>query len=405
MQPHLRLPSFFRRRRWARSALLLAGLLPAVFLLVLPASPTLADHAPIYQRPWSPEQGMNVFVFGRPATTKRDLYKVKELGFPWVKVLFRWTDIEHDYKGAYDWTEADRVVRAVSEAKLKLIARLDFQPWWARADQARNGPPDNYQDLADFVYAFVSRYARGTEVGRVHAIQLWNEPNLSREWGDQPITRESAAEYVRLLATVYPVAKRAGNGVEVVTGGLAFTGAEDPACCQPDAQYLQWMFDAGLRGNYDVLGVNANFRCPCINAEPGTVPGFDHPALYFRRIEQLRQIMIANGDGDKQIWATEFGWSSGEGNPSDAWQAEQVKGEMIVQGIHYARKYWRPWIGVMAVWTMADPSWNLEDDLPWDDEEASWAITNPDGSHRPAYERILHAWKTGELPWKSNGRP
>jgi len=37
----------------------------------------------------------------------------------------------------------------------KIIARLDFQPTWARADGAMNGPPDNYQDYADFVSAFV----------------------------------------------------------------------------------------------------------------------------------------------------------------------------------------------------------------------------------------------------------
>jgi polysaccharide biosynthesis protein PslG len=346
---------------------------------------------------------MNVFVFNNPETTRRDFYKVKQIGFPWVKVLFRWADIENDYKGAYDWAEADRVVRTAAEFKLKVIARLDFQPWWARADQARNGPPDDYQDFADFVYAFISRYARGSTIGRVHAVQIWNEPNLSREWGDQPITRESAAEYVRLLSTVYPVAKRAGQGVWFATGGLAFTGVDDPACCQPDDQYLQWMFDAGLSGNYDVLGVNANFQCPCVEARPGSVPGYDHPAFYFRRIEQLRDVMIANGDGDKQIWATEFGWSS---DPQlDPQQAEELKGEQIVQAIHFARQKWRPWIGVMAVWTMADPSWDLQDDQPYDDEHASWAITNPNGSNRPGYYRLLHAWQTGELPWKSNGRP
>jgi polysaccharide biosynthesis protein PslG len=318
-------------------------------------------------------------------------------------VLFRWTDIEHAYKGAFDWTEADRVVSTAAEYKLKVIARLDFQPWWARADGARNGPPDDYQDFADFVYAFISRYARGSSIGRVHAVQIWNEPNLSREWGDQPITRESAAEYVRLLSTVYPVAKQAGQGVWFISGGLAFTGVEDPACCQPDDQYLQWMFEAGLNGNYDALGVNANFHCPCVEAAPGTVPGYEHSAFYFRRIEQLRDIMVANGDGDKQIWATEFGWSDRLG--LEAQHAEELKGEQIVQAIHLARKKWRPWIGVMAVWTMADPGWDLADDLPWDDEQASWAITNPDGSNRPGYYRLLQAWKSGELPWKSNGRP
>ncbi len=72
-----------------------------LLLMALPGSvsPGLADQH-IYQRPWSPEHGMNVFVFGHPTTTRRDLVKVTAIGFPWVKILFRWTDIEQAYKGA-----------------------------------------------------------------------------------------------------------------------------------------------------------------------------------------------------------------------------------------------------------------------------------------------------------------
>ena len=56
---------------------------------------------------------------------------------------------------------------------------------WARKDHAHNGPPDNYQDYWDFVSAFVTRYRTGSAIGRVHAIEVWNEANLDREWGNQ----------------------------------------------------------------------------------------------------------------------------------------------------------------------------------------------------------------------------
>ena len=49
-----------------------------------------------------------------------------------------------------------------------------------------NGPPDNLSDFGDFVYALVSRYKTGSPQGRVHAIEIWNEPNLAREWGNKP---------------------------------------------------------------------------------------------------------------------------------------------------------------------------------------------------------------------------
>ncbi|MBI4491483.1 MAG: hypothetical protein HY690_01665, partial [Chloroflexi bacterium] len=129
----------------------------------------------------SPEYGLSVFLWGHPETTARDLGRVADLGFGWQKTLFQWREIEGAGKGRFDWRESDRVIRASSAAGVKVLARLDFQPGWARADGAHNGPPDNYQDFADFVSALVSRYKQGSPIGRLHAIEIWNEVNLARE--------------------------------------------------------------------------------------------------------------------------------------------------------------------------------------------------------------------------------
>jgi hypothetical protein len=383
----------------------LRWLLPVALLLLFASliQPP-AQAAPAKARPGlpvgSPEYGLSAFVFDQPVTTGRDLGMISELGFGWVKSLFRWDDIEHDYKGAFDWTEADRVVRAAAAADLKLIARIDFQPWWTRPDTVRNGPPLDPQDYADFVYAFVSRYDRSSQIGRVQAIQVWNEPNTTREWGGQAITRDSAADYVRLLGLAYQAAKAADPSVVVISAGLALTGHSDPSCCAPDDEYLGWMFEAGLSGNYDALGVNANVQCPCVDAQPGSVAGFEHPSFYFRRIEQLHEMMVAWGDVERQVWLTEFGWTTNQRDPSFAWYAttEERKGGLIVEAFSYARAHWSPWIGVMALWTLADPAWSLEDANVWDDEQYFWAITNPDGSRRPAFNRLLRARKNRELP-------
>src|SRR5919202_4766436 len=126
----------------------------------------------------SPEYGMSMFLWGHPDSTSRDLSLATGAGFGWQKTLFQWREIEGDCKGCFNWTEADRVVKATNQAGLKLIARLDFEPMWARKDGAHNGPPDNYQDYADFVSALVSRYKTGSPYGQVHAIEVWNEPNI-----------------------------------------------------------------------------------------------------------------------------------------------------------------------------------------------------------------------------------
>ena len=40
----------------------------------------------------------------------------------------------------------------------------------------------------------VNRYRTGSTLGRLHAIEVWNEPNLHKEWGNQPVNRHQAAE-------------------------------------------------------------------------------------------------------------------------------------------------------------------------------------------------------------------
>ena len=346
----------------------------------------------------SPEYGMSVFVYGNKATTKRDLGKLEGLGFGWQKSLFRWRDIETDGKGIYQWEEADRVVKASADANLKIIARVDFQPTWARADGAHNGAPDNYQDLADFLYVFADRYKEGSPYGTVQAIEVWNEVNLQREWGN-PVSQQSAGDYVRMLGMTYNAAKAANSNVTIITAGLSPTGWNDDTA-RPDDEFLQWLFDAGMKGgvNYDMLGAHGNTQCPSVDANFGACPvGADrmpHASFYFRRVEQLRDIQVANGDAAHQIWLLEFGWTSDTVNPNYSWFAttETNKADLIIQAFKYAKNTWTPWIGVMTLWTLYDPNWSLTD------EQGYWAITNKDGSARPAYTRLQQARANNELP-------
>ncbi len=359
------------------------------------APPPAAAAAPVTATPVtvsSPDYGMSVFVWGHPDTTGRDLKLVDNLGFRWQKTLFQWRSIEGACKGCFDWSEADRVVKASAAAGLNIIARLDFQPDWARKDGAQNGPPDNYQDYADFVKAFVARYSAASTVGRVAAIEVWNEVNLDREWGGAAINKQQAADYVRLLSIAYAAAKAADPSVTVITAGLSPTGVTDGHSAD-DVQYLQWLYDAGMKGHYDVLGAHGNTQAPVVDATPGSLPSFGHPSFYFRRIEQLRDVMVKNGDSDKRVWLLEFGWTSDTVHPNYSWFAisEDKKAANIVDALQYASQHWRPWIGVMTLWTLPDPTWTT------DREEYWWAITNADGTPRQAYTALLQARHAGTL--------
>jgi hypothetical protein len=339
------------------------------------------------------DYGVHMFIAQHPDTTERDLRLATDAGFHWQKSLFPWRDIEGAAKGTFDWTDSDRVVRSSARAGLNIIARLDFEPAWARKDQAHNGPPDNYQDYWDFVSAFVARYRGGSQIGRVQAIEVWNEPNLDREWGNQPINPAAAANYVRLLGGAYQAAHEADPNIVVLTAGLSPSGVTDGHSAD-DVEYLGWMYTSGLQGKFDVLAAHANTQAPDVAAPFGSLKNFPHPSFYFRRVEQLRQVMVDRGDAARQVWLTEWGWTSDTVHPQYAWFAvsEQKKAANIVEAFQFARANWVPWMGVMAVWTMSDPSWGP------DREEYWWAITNPDGTPRPAYSRIREARQNGVLP-------
>lgn len=358
---------------------------------VSPAASAVPSPSAVPLQRTTLEYGISTFVWGNPSTTARDLTRATDAGFGWQKSLFQWRLIE-PRKGQFDWREADRVVQASNRAGLKILARLDFQPDWARKQPANNGAPDDPKDFADYVSALVARYAPGSPNGEIQAIQVWNEPNLQREWGS-PINRDTAAGYVRLLRAGYDAAKKANPKIVVVTAGLSPTGWDDDTA-RPDDVFLKWLLEAGIKGSYDALGLHANAQAPDPTAAPGSMPGFTAPSFYYRRVEQLRQIQEAAGEGDKPVWILEFGWTSDTVHPDYAWYAvsEEQKAQNIVTAYRWALQRWQPWIGPMFLWTLPDPQWQA------DREEAWWAITNPDGTPRPAYDRIKQARTSGELP-------
>jgi len=330
----------------------------------------------------SPDYGVQAFLWWRPEVASRDLGLVKDMGFRWVKQVFAWADIEGAQKGHYNWTQADQVVRMTEEAGLKLIARLDRSPGWTGAG-APNGPPQQYEDFGDFCYAMASRYK-----GRIQAYQIWNEPNLAREWGGQP---PNPQEYTRLLRIAYTRIKEADPEAVVISAGLTPTGTSS-AEVMPDTTYLEQMYQAGFQNYCDMLGAHAaGYKAPP-EISPDEAAAKDGPYggerfFCFRRVEDLRAIMERYGDGERRMAILEFGWTSDPIHPAYSWHAvtEQQKADYMVRAFRYAEQHWQPWIAVMTLIYIADSDWTEEREEYW------WAITYPgypDANVRPAYQAL-----------------
>lgn len=351
---------------------------------------------PISTRLNSPEYGVNLHLWWDPwAAVRRDWPLVKDAGFTWVKQRLAWQDVEGAGPGHYTWEGADQIVDDAERAGVSLVFRIDYPPSWALLPAAEGALPVDVTKLGDFCHALAARYQ-----GRVRGYQVWNEPNLAREWnGNAP----DPAGYVTLLRACYVGIKTAYPEALVISAGLSPTGSGLPDAL-PDETYLTGMYEAGAAPYFDLLGLNA----PGYKAPPELAPevvadaenGYGgHSFFCFRHVEEMRAIMESHGDAGKQVAILEFGWHTANdpNHPDYAWFAvtPEQQGDYLVQAFQYAQEHWSPWIGPMFVWNIPDPHWTPENEEFW------WGIADPfwwgmEGDYkqwegagaRPAYEAL-----------------
>ncbi|MBU0703275.1 MAG: beta-galactosidase [Chloroflexi bacterium] len=343
-----RISTLLRRIRLAH--LLLLAL--AIFILwaVRPA-PTLILLGPPQQvATTNPLVGVHTRLTDEVEEWKiqRTLQMVRQMGAPWIVEYFPWPYIEIE-EGKFNWGHSDTVIQHAENQGLTVIARLGWVPWWARPDSDEQETtltylaPDHYDDFAAFVAAFVARYR-----GRVNHVIIWNEPNLSFEWGYRPVDPEG---YVELLRAVYPRAHAANPDVVVLAGALAPTlEPEGSAAGLSDLAYLERMYQAGAGGYFDALAVHA-YGLTFPPEEP-PVPG----AINFRRVELLREIMVTHGDGDKPIYVTEAGWNDHPRWANSVRPAERI--EYTIGAYEWASQHW-PWCECVAMWAFRYPASTL----------------------------------------------
>jgi hypothetical protein len=174
----------------------------------------------------------------------------------------------------------------------------------------------------------------------------------------------------------------------VISGGLSPTGTYDDSA-HPDDIFLQALYDAGFQQYVDVVGMHApGFSPPDVSPAEAERRGSQR-FFTFRRVEDLRRIMVRNGDAARQVAILETGWTTDRVDPNYAWfavsEAEQAR--YLVEAYTYAASYWRPWVGLMSAIYIAKPDWTEADEEWW------WAITTPQGYTRPAYIELANMAK------------
>ena len=366
------------------------ALCPLAFALVLAACGDRPKPLPPRTVPFTDVNpyGVNVFLDREVEEWKirRELQMIKDAGIGFVKQEIPWFEIEPERKGEFvdtkfnkpSWAKYDKRIELMNEFGLQAILRLDAPPNWTRRDNSvPQAPPDNFADYGDFVYTVVKRFK---EKG-IHYYQIWNEPNIFPEWGNN---KPDPAGYARLLKLGYQRAKEADPGAVVLSAPLAIT-LERSDRNLSDLEFLRGMYQAGAKDSFDVLSANGYG----LSLPPTDPP--DPEKLNFQRVTLARKIMEDNGDAAKPVWLDEFGWTSPPPEITPDKDPDRLKWGRVTeqQQTDYTRdaiamaRQW-PWVGVINLWyfrqdgTRNSPA----------QSEYYFRMVNPDFSPTPLYAEI-----------------
>lgn len=310
----------------------------------------------------------------------------------WVKIQVNWNYLQPDAAKQTtpqleDFYSHVRISKARGYRVLLSIAKA---PNWARSTTVNAGPPDDPEALVGFINEILANVG-----GAVDAVEVWNEPNLSREWTG--LTPFSGAGYMSLFLPAYDAIKSYNDSIVVVSAGLA--PAPNTESSVSDRDFLRQMYASGLA---DLSGIavgvhpygwaNAPDVICCTDIDGR---GFDDdPSFFFlNNLVAYRNIMLRFGDDDAPMWITEFGYSTWEdigGNPPEVWQ-NYLTGPQVAQ---YTRRAFevalaQPYIGNMILWNLNFANSDLVEQRR---EIVGFSLTTGSGgdlSPRPAYNAFL----------------
>jgi hypothetical protein len=365
--------------------------------------------------------GIQVYAFLTDAQFSTMLDYAKELGVDWIKLQIDWALYEPQ-KGQFSefYQAAVLNVQRASIRGFKTMLSFDNAPDWARPEAVRGvegGPPDNPQDLA----AFVGRFVSDAKPEFIDAIEIWNEPNLIREWRGKPINGgvymayfRAAYEAILSAQQVQRSALKPNHRIMVITAGPAPTITLSDGSTEGDQAWLQELYDSGLASFGPDVALGAHpygwGNAPgakCCQAAQGITGWFEHPSFYFREtLDAYRAIMLRNNHTAGKIWVTEFGWASYEGlqrsdgypakvNGDSAWENllnQQQQADYVLGAFRLAQQTpYYDFLGPMMLWNL---NYSMIPTLvDKGGEQAGFSLLDSGGKPRPVFAALRDVQK------------
>jgi len=286
-----------------------------------------------------------------------------------------WPDLEPT-KGQWRFGVLDKSVEMAEAHHTEIMLTLGFTPPWASARPQESvgynrgwaAEPTDIEDWIVFVRTVATRYK-----GRITIYEIWNEANLKAHYWTG-----SVEQMVSLVRTAHDVIKTIDPTAIIVSPSATTVYG------------LPWFSEFLSRGGgqyVDVIGYH-------FYVTPGP------PEAMVELVEKLKDIMRANGVGNKPIWNTESGWlPPGPPIPDNIGAAYLARSYILLWAEGVQRSYWYAWddSGVSVRTTKADNAtptlagqafgtmqkWLVGTRMDWCREDASQTWTcqlNRDGS-------------------------
>jgi hypothetical protein len=228
-----------------------------------------------------------------------------------------WANLEPK-KGEWHFDQLDGLVDLAAAHHVEVLLCFGRTPAWASSDpdggsgerKGQTAPPKSMEDWRDFVRTVVTRYR-----GRIHAYEVWNEPNLAEFYsGDIPTMVQMTREAGQIVHSIDPSA--------LVVSPSA-TGASGVA-------WLKAFLQDGGAQFVDVIG----FHFYVIPKAPEEIVGL---ARSVRSAMAAHQVKLP-------LWNTETGWSKPKVFASDYEASAYVARSLLLAwAIGIERFYWYAW--------------------------------------------------------------
>lgn len=367
---------------------------PAAPTPVVP-TPTPEPEYPVYTGPPLDRDEIGIQIYLHRQDVRDLLRHLEALDVGWVKVQVSWK-LHEPRPGEYNeelFGELDRLVDGADGQNIKVLLSVSKAPEWSRPTTEMDGPPGDYALFEGFMRYLATRYT-----GKVAAYELWNEPNLQREWNGTPL---NAADLVELTRRGAAGVRAVDPAALIISAAPATTGINDGVNAIDDRVYFGGMLAAGVASVVDGAGVHPyGWANPPDNraADATQVSSShnNHPSFFFAdTLEDYRAMLVAAGAADLKLWPTEFGWGTFEGLLTDEGQpasppagsefmADNTEWEQAVYTLRaFEMGNEREWVGPMFLWNL-----NFTKALGPEFQEVGYSLLRFDDSRRPVYRGL-----------------